>query len=225
MKRIAIMFCLTIVSVSFCFGQTVYDDISKEICDCAESKQIKSYKEIESCMQSALFKNINALLVAEKVELITELNEDVFDKIGVHFTKNCEYALELVEDTVKEKIPETKEPNALECNDLTKGNYYYVHEIELDEVVVDTTYVSISDRFFVETMNNGKSYSLLEFQRKGDCNFDLTFVESNDEFKGQISNKGDIFNYEIVSSTPNSFFIKTTYQGKIFHFELIKANR
>lgn len=73
-------------------------------------------------------------------------------------------------------------------------------------------------------MKNGRTYALLHIKWKDNCEFDLTFKESNDPMKKEFSKSGDVYEYEILTNTSESVFLKTTWMDRSYQFELIKIN-
>lgn len=223
MRKLIFSFIVLIATINYSFSQDINDKISDELCQCVEESEIKSMAEFEPCFETVILKNFSALLDFHDVKLIDDLDESVVEGIIAKFSKECDFVFELVEDTVLESIPKEKPVNALKCEDAKNGDFYYTQAVYIeDSSVVDTTYVTISGDMFLERMKGGKTYSLLDIIWKDDCSFDLSFVQSNDSFKKQLSKKGEIYSYEIVSATENSLFLKLTYKENEYHVELIK---
>ena len=74
----------------------------------------------------------------------------------------------------------------------------------------------------MERMKNGRTYSFLDIEWIDDCQFDLTFKESNDPFKSALSETGDKYEYEMISSTPNFYIIKMKWKKQEYKFELYR---
>lgn len=58
--------------------------------------------------------------------------------------------------------------------------------------------VQIKDGYWIEKFTDG-TFSKLNFTWLNNCEFQLEFLESNNETRKNISNKGDKFNYEIIT--------------------------
>ncbi|MFH6768815.1 hypothetical protein V8G56_08715 [Gaetbulibacter aquiaggeris] len=109
----------------------------------------------------------------------------------------------------------------LDCSRLKKGEFYYLNSTP-NSMIKDTTFVSIKDQILMERMKNGKTYSFLDIVWIDDCRFDLIFKESNDPFKSALSEKGDKYEYELISSTTNSYIIRMKWKKQEYKFELYR---
>ena len=139
--------------------------------------------------------------------------EEIGNKLGAKMVKECDYVLDNFPSGIvgnKEKV--TKEPD-LNCEDLKKGDFYYVNK-RTETGISDTTFVTISNDVFLERMKNGRTYSLLNIEWKEDCKFSLKFKESNDPMKKEISRPGDIYEYEILTNGEKSVFLNVFWRGR-----------
>ena len=144
-------------------------------------------------------------------------------KIGTRMLKECQYMVDNFSPDNGETTKIVEKQPDLTCEDLKNGDFYYVLE-RPDLGVKDTTYVTISNEMFLERMNNGKTYSLLNIEWKDNCEFDLIFKKSNDPIKKELSKPGDIYEYEILTNTDKSVFIKITWMNRTQQFELVKMD-
>lgn len=216
-----IIFFLILIPNSY-YGQELHEKLARELCKCVEKQKLEKIEDIEICMQTLIIDNAEKLLKFHNVKLITDLSEDVFVDIGAKFTKNCDYAMRLIKNPIKEKMNNDTSEIFLKCNEFKEGEYYYLVAKGMETTQMDTTFVTITKTHFYERMNSGKTYSNLKIHWKDNCKFDLEFVESNDSFKKNLSKPGEIYSYEIVRTTPDSVYLKILYREVEFHFELIK---
>jgi hypothetical protein len=147
--------------------------------------------------------------------------ESIGNKIGAKMIKECPYVLDNFPTGIvgnEEKV--TKQLN-LNCDDLKNGDFYYLTR-RPDIGIVDTTFVTISKNMFLERMKNGRTYSLLDIKWKDNCEFDLTFKESNDPMKKEVSSPGDVYQYEILTNGTESFYLKVNWMDRTYQFELFK---
>lgn len=154
---------------------------------------------------------------------VKTLDEINFDKmgadIGAILVKECDYMIPYFTDPIN-KFEEGFVPEEnLDCSALHSGDYYYVSP-NLTTKVNDTTYVTIKDKMYLERFNSSRNYALLDINWTSDCKFDLIFKNSNDNFKNAMSKKGDIYSYEMVSSTPSSYILKMNYKEQDYKFKL-----
>ncbi|MCK7591447.1 hypothetical protein M0G43_12745 [Subsaxibacter sp. CAU 1640] len=197
--------------------------VSKQICKCLEKDNFPNIDDAEPCFEKALILNAEDLMKQYNVESFTDLP---FDEIGVDISKelanNCQKALLYLADPLSEMEEEDKvqDPN-LDCSELKNGDFYYM-QTNPNTAKIDTTYVTIKDKMYLERMNSGKTYSMLDVEWKDNCNFDLIFKHSNDPFKKNLSEPGEIYTYEVRRSTPNSFIIVTKVGGNEYKFEFVK---
>jgi hypothetical protein len=87
----------------------------------------------------------------------------------------------------------------------------------------DTTFVTIKDNMFLERMNNGRTYAMLDIKWKNDCEFELIFKDSNDPIKSEMSKPGEKYRYQAVSSTSNSHILKLLWKKKEYKIEFFNA--
>lgn len=177
---------------------------------------------MEPCFEDLLFSNLIEIKKHYQAETLDDIDLDaIANKIGVKLIKECPYLLDTFPSGVvgnEEKV--SKQPD-LKCEDLKRGDFYYLSQ-RPETRIVDTTFVTISNDMFLERMKNGKTYSLLYIKWKENCEFDLTFKESNDPMKKEISKTGDVYEYKILTNDSESVFLKTTWMNRNYQFELIK---
>lgn len=203
-------------------AQDLMDKLARQLCKCVEKQQVKSLPEMEACFEDLLINNYNDLKKYYKAETLDDIDlEDFGITIGAKVIKDCPYIIEsLASEGSKYEVTQTKASN-LNCDDLRKGEFYYLTE-RPETTVKDTTFVTITDTMFLERMNQGRTYSLLTIEWKEDCKFDLTYKESNDPFKKGFSSKGDVYKYDILTNGANSVFIRAFWMGQSMQFELFK---
>ena len=203
-------------------AQEIIDKLSKKLCKCIEKQEMKNANEMGPCFEDLLITNWKEIKEHYKAETMEDIDmEEVGNKIGAKMIKECPYVLDNFPSGVvgdDEKVD--KQPD-LNCEDLKKGDFYYLTE-RPESGIVDTTFVTISNDMFLERMKNGKTYSLLNIKWKENCEFDLVFKESNDPMKKEFSKNGDVYKYEILTNSSKSVFLKTTWMDRSYQFELIK---
>lgn len=203
-------------------SQELIDKLTKQLCGCLEEKKAKSLDDLMPCFEDLIVDNLKEIKKLYNAETIEGVNmEELGNKIGVKLVKECDYVINTFPSgTVEEEKKVKRQPN-LTCNDLKKGDFYYLTPNPVLKVS-DTTFVTITNNMFLERMRNGRTYSMLEIRWKDKCKFDLEFKESNDPFKKELSKKGDIYEYEVLQNNANSTFIQINWKGKGYQFELFK---
>lgn len=203
-------------------AQDIIDKLTKELCKCIEKQETKTTNDIGPCYEDLLINNLKEIKKFYKTDTLEDIDfEQIGNKIGVKMVKECPYVLDNFPSGVvgdQEKVD--KQPD-LNCEDLKKGDFYYLTERPIDGIK-DTTFVTISNDMFLERMRAGKTYSLLNIKWKDNCEFDLIFNESNDPMKKEFSKTGDTYEYEILTNSSESVFLKTTWMNRSYQFELIK---
>lgn len=201
-------------------AQDLINILSNQICECLEKENITNMEDGNACFEQVLVKNLDKLYEYYNVKTLEEIN---FDKmgadIGAILTKECDYMVRYFTNPINKFEEEFIPEKNLDCSALRSGEYYYVSP-NITTKVNDTTYVSIKDNMYLERFNDGRKYALLDINWSSDCKFDLIFKDSNDINKNAFSKKGDIYSYEMVSSTPRSYIIRMTYKEQDYKFEL-----
>ena len=203
-------------------AQDIIDRLSKKLCKCIEKAEVKNATEMGPCFEDLLISNLKEIKEFYNAETIDDIDTAEFgNKISAKMIKECHYVLDNFPSGVvgnQEKV--IKQPD-LKCDDLKKGDFFYLNE-RPEVGIVDTTFVTISNNMFLERMKNGRTYSLLNIKWKDNCEFDLIFKESNDPMKKEYSKSGDVYEYEILTNGNESLFLKTTWMERSYQFELIK---
>ena len=216
---------LTILLIGFnnsLYAQEIIDKLSKKLCKCIEKQEVKNPDEMRPCFEDLLINNFNEIKEHYNANTMADLDiETIGNKIGAKMIKECPYVLDnFPTGIVGNEKKVTKQPN-LNCHDLKNGDFYYLTR-RPDIGIVDTTFVTISKNMFLERMKNGRTYSLLDIKWKDNCEFDLTFKQSNDPMKKEVSSPGDVYQYEILTNGTESFYLKVNWMDRIYQFELFK---
>lgn len=219
-KGLLVLFCIVCISISH--SQNIAKKLSKKICKCIEKEKITEVNKMNPCFERVIVSNLKEIYKSYKINTIDELNfEKLGLKIGVILSKECDYALKNFTSNENKFEENFKTEKNLDCSDMKNGEYFYVIKNTLTKKY-DTTFVTIKNQMFLERMNNGLNYSLLDIKWNGKCEFDLIFKDSNDNIKSQMSNPGDKYKYEIVSIKNNSFILKLFWRKKEYKIELFK---
>lgn len=220
MKRILTVLFLIVYQISF--GQDVYDKMSKTICKCMEKEQIQSMAEMQPCFEQVVIKNLADILAFHNVKSMSEINgSEVGGKLTAKLAANCDYALNIVKDSIQSKLKKYEPDTVLNCNGISLGEYYYLTHNSSGELI-DTTYVTFTKSEYIERMKNGKTYARLSIKWKNKCNFVLTFNESNDPLKGELSKVGSKYEYEVIKNNDHSMVLRNFWKNTEQHIEYIK---
>jgi hypothetical protein len=221
-KPLILLFLILFFSNSI-FSQDMPEKLAKKICKCLEKEQIKTIEEMNPCFEKVLVDNLKEIYKAYKIKSIEELDFDKLGlEIGAKLMKECDYALEkLTPEENKFKKDFVPEKN-LGCSNLKNGEFYYLNLNTITKTK-DTTFVTIKDNMFLERMNNGRTYAMLDIKWKNDCEFELIFKDSNDPIKSEMSKPGEKYRYQAVSSTSNSHILKLFWKKKEYKIEFFNA--
>jgi hypothetical protein len=199
------------------------EKLARKICKCLEKEEVKTLEEMNPCFEKVFVDNLKEIYKAYEIKSIEELDFNKLGvEIGVKLMKECDYALEKLtpEENKFEKdfVPE----KSLDCSNLKNGEFYYLNLNTITKTK-DTTFVTIKDNMFLEKMNNGRTYSMLDIKWKSDCEFELIYKNSNDPIKSEMSKLGEKYKYQVVSSKSNSHILKLFWEKKEYKIEFFNA--
>ncbi len=216
---------LTVLFIGFSYSlnaQEIIDKLSKKLCKCIEKQEVKNANEMGPCFEDLLINNFDDIKEHYNAKTMADLDmESIGGKIGAKMIKECPYVLDNFPTGIVGNDQKVTKQLDLNCEDLKNGDFYYLTQ-RPDIGIMDTTFVTISKNMFLERMKNGRTYSLLDIKWKDNCEFDLTFRESNDPIKKEVSQPGDVYEYEILTNGIESFFLKVNWMEKNYQFELFK---
>jgi hypothetical protein len=201
-------------------GQEILDNLSKEICECVELAEYKNASEIGPCYDKLFEKHGKLIREYYDTKELTEAQIYEFgNKISAKTVDNCNY--------IKNNFPtrivgekRTKQLN-VKCEELRESKFYYLTQ-KPGSQIQDTTFVSISKDEYLEKMRDKTTYSRSKITWKDNCKFDLIFEESDDPFKKEMFEKGQVFNYEIIANENDSFFLELEWKGKVYQSQMFK---
>ena len=213
---------LTLIVLLFSVKITAQDlpkILSEKICSCIENEKIVEREEIGSCFNKVIGNNIENITKYYKVDSADDVDVNkLAAEVSINLSKNCDYLNNNLRNPKSEFQNDFIPEENIDCNRLKSGEFYYI----IENVVTkknDTTYITIRDKMFLERMENGKKYSLLDINWVTDCQFELIFKNSNDPMKNNFSKEGDKYLYDIVSSTSNSFVMRLNFLNQIYKVE------
>jgi len=223
MNKTLIIFFLVITCSLSSFSQDMSSKLAKEICACLEKEKVTSIEKMNPCFEKVFVNNLKEIYKVYKIKTIEELDLDKFGvEVGSKLMKECDYAINnLTPDENKFEKDFVPKKN-LDCSNLKAGDFYYL-TANTDTQKSDTTFVTIKKKMFLERMNNGRTYSMLDINWLEKCKFELIFKDSNDPIKNGMSEPGDKYKYQMVSSTPNSYILKLFWKKREFKVEFFKT--
>lgn len=97
-----------------------------------------------------------------------------------------------------------------ECN-----QFFEINKFKYLEYSGDTTQVVITTNSWTDFFTDGTT-SKLSFKKKSSCEFEISFIESNNISRKNMSKPGDKYNYIILEKNKNYFLLLVTYPSKNF---------
>jgi hypothetical protein len=91
-----------------------------------------------------------------------------------------------------------------ESKKILNGKFYFLQS------VTDTVQLSLKDGLWFETFKDG-SFSKLRLTWKGNSEFEIEFIESNNMVKKSFSNPGDKYRYTVLDKTPDAYIISAEF--------------
>jgi hypothetical protein len=197
--------CAVLVMMVFSCDQKSSDplaNLSDRYCDCLKSfDKIPAEAQTDSCDQKVLADTLAGFPNDSLADVfLNDIHIQLQNKCKVY--KRILDSLHPDEDWKKADIHLKSGLSATECNDITKYKKLFYIEPQMD-----TTFVTIENGVWRETMKRRKTFSELAFEWKDDCDFSLSFLRSNDEIKGKASKKGDKYQYRILEKRPDYFLV------------------
>lgn len=221
MKKIFTILILSCLSI--CYSQTdaEFDGITMEICKSLNEN--KTYPD-STRISLSLEQHIPVFMQNYNLETEEQL-EAMLDKVYARLQKNCNEFVEILiksdrnisEWVLLEKAPVSKIQKK-DCLRLTTAKHFYYLEYDGTKV-----HVTVENNKWTEKFEDG-TYSILNFKWTGDCEYELEFVESNNNIRKNLSSKRDKYNYVLYEAKGNDFkfYLKgktATVQATVLHAE------
>lgn len=217
MKQLYFILGLLLIAVASCKnekGKTI-SGLTDRYCDCLASvKTLPPADQIDSCDAKVLADSLDRIATDSAAEYFLE-------DMNVRLQKDCKAYKALLdslnkdEDWTKADTGTASSLSALECTEFAKyRELFYV------EPTHDTTYVRIENGVWNESLKGGKYFSKLGFSWTGDCEFSLSFIQSNDPNKGKLSRKGERYKYRILEKKINYFLVLGIVKGEGLMFRV-----
>lgn len=186
---------------------------SEEICECLGGTEGLDSLKFAKCYQTIFY---------EKTEGISDENE--LNRINTQIVKNlgktCKAAV-LSENAFSDNsdirlVEEDRIPvlSVEDCRKFTEqAGLYYI------ETFGDSTRVEIKDGEYLENFKDG-SFSKLGIRWTEGCQFELTFIRSNNPIKKDFSTPGEIYKYKVIDKKEDErFYVLHSYPSEfIFEF-------
>lgn len=217
----SIVSCMFLISCASKLSKPeTLDNLSNEMCQCIELAEYKNSSEVTPCYKNMFEKNESLIKEYYKTNKLSDsqINE-ISNKIAAKIAVDCKYIINnfptgIVNENRKKQLN-------INCEELKESKFYYITQ-RPNSKIYDTTFVSISKDEYLEKMRNQSTFSRSKIVWKDNCKFDLIFEKSDDPFKKEFFNKGDVFHYEIIANEEKSFFIEIEWKGKVYQYQMFK---
>lgn len=189
------------------------DSLSVEMCNTlAKKNDLSGEKKIEATFEKHLTEYFQKIKVSSQAEADT-----ISTRIFFRLQKNCTAFVELLgvleedkSDWVKLNEKPISKISKTDYKSFIKGGQFYYLEYDGTKVSVVVTKNS-----WTETFADGTT-SKLTFVPKDNNEFELVFIESNNETRKNFSVKGDKYIYGIYDKHKDGLQIWTTTQDNVY---------
>lgn len=218
MKKYLLLILL--VYSSYCKSQSEYiksvDSLNNEICKSLVQNQ-NLHNEIR----------INTINNSHVVPYLSKFKDSiaqrrVFELIFFRLQRNCNEFVALFPNKSSQSTWEMHNEKPVEklskdqCNAFDKISRYYY--IENDGKKVEVT---LSDNLWIEKFEDN-TFSKLKYKKKGQCEFELEFIESNNLSRKNLSVKGDKYLYKLYDEDEQTYSIYSKNKETYYTFKIVK---
>lgn len=146
----------------------------------------------------------------------------VFEQIFFRLQKNCNEFVALFPNKAQESSWSMQNEKPVQkitkeqCNHFNTISKYYYFENDGNKVEV-----TLSDNLWIEKFFDG-TFSKLNFRKKGSCEFELEFIESNNISRKNLSIKGDKYLYKLYNEENETYSVYTQNKETYYTFKILK---
>lgn len=217
MKKYLLIFYFIIF---YCGGYSQKIDIikvSENICDCLKLRNYKSDSTLIYNCYLAAYKKMEDFPKTKNKKLKMDI------EIKKYLNANCPKYRMIISDEkgdweLLKRRPDSKLDKTT-CRELFNYNILYYLESS-----GDSTFVTFKDKFWMESIQQGKYFSKCRMSWDTDCEFTLTFIESNEPYRIKHNKKRAQFHYTIVEKTSTNFVLLNNTTDETWQFKLYYKN-
>lgn len=203
-----ILLTLLCFQCTLSIGQTIsqLDSLTYKMCESFDTyKTLKEQERIDKVVQEHIPQFYQKFKVSSQ-----KVADSIGERIFFRLQRNCNTFIEIMgkqeenksDWTIENEKPKT-EIASKECTNFYKGgNFYYK---EYDGKIVN---VVMTKSTWTETFED-QSFSKLVFIPKPNCEFDLEFIESNNNSRKNFSVKGDRYPYGLYKFSEGIYYVWT----------------
>ena len=198
----------------FTFAQSIdiIDSLAIEMC---ESVKVNSNQTITNIDSILLENYINSFITNSQASD----KDSLFLCIVLRLEKNCdEYSKIAFEQTENygDWMMHTEQPiSSLEKIDC--DNFYDIERFSYLESTGDIVHLELKDGYWVDHFKDG-TFSKLKLRKTNDCEFEIEFIESNNNIRKNFSKKGDKYIYQILTQNTRFYELSVQIPGKSIYY-------
>ena len=202
MKKILIILLIGISNTGFSQTMTEIDPVSNLMCD-----YLKNLKIENDTLK------INSLYEIQLYPYLGKIEQSKTQKVGqqvfYRLQRNCVEFRNLLDrlEPPKETVTRITEKPKSEISKKQLKEFKNQQEFYYYEVDGDTTKVKMEKGNWVDSFSD-KTFSKLTYNWISESEFELIFIESNNETRSNFSLKGDKYMYQVLSKE-NGFYLMT----------------
>lgn len=209
MKNLLLLFLA--LSATTLFSQTIeeIDTASDEICEYLSTLDYVENDEIKlDIIYRNKFTDFSENLPEDKVE-------EAQKKLYYRLQRNCVLFQKLLIrlDPPKDDVELTTEKPKSKLSKKELKSFKNTEYFSYLEVAGDRTNVTIKNGFWQDNFADN-TYSKLNFKWIGTNEFELEFIESNNETRSNLSVPGDKYIYEIIEKTKDYYLLCVNVEGQ-----------
>nr|WP_299385058.1 hypothetical protein [Allomuricauda sp.] len=208
MKKIIVTVLLAIPSTFYPQSITEIDSVSYVMCDYLQKLEIENDTvKINTLYEKQLFPYLrnfdqsNAQQVGQQVFYRLQRNCLEF----LNLLDRLEPPKEAVDRVTEKPIPEISKD---ELRDFKEQKEFYYYEVS-----GDTTKVLMDNGKWIDSFSDG-TYSRLSYNWLKENEFELIFIESDNETRSNFSVKGDTYRYQVLSKDENFYNLSLYIPGQ-----------
>jgi hypothetical protein len=212
------LFAALLLCINFSRSQSIksVDSLNIEICkSLAQNKDLHNEIRVNTINNS----HITPYLSKFKDSIV---QKKTFELIFYRLQKNCNEFVALFPNKAKESSwsMQNEEPvekiSKQQCNHFDKISKYYYFENDGNKVEV-----TLSDNLWIEKFSDN-TFSKLHYRKKGSCEFELEFIESNNITRRNLSIKGDKYLYSLYEEEGGTYSVYLKNKETYYTFKIIK---
>lgn len=208
MKKSILILLIGISNISFSQTIVEVDSVSNVMCNYLKKLEIKNDTlKIKNLYEKQLYPYLRTIEQSQ--------TQKIGQKVYYRLQRNCVEFRDLLDklDPPKEavtRITEKLKPqiSKKELKEFKKQIDFYYYE-----VAGDTTHVKMEKGNWTDLFTN-KTFSKLTYNWINETEFELVFIESNNETRSNFSVKGDKFIYQILSKEDEFYLMTVNIPGQ-----------